>query len=442
MQIQSLRMENFRRFDHLDIEFDPQLTVIAARNGKGKTTVLEAAALALGPFVGAFDESRGENIKRSDARFTGYEREGNNEQAFPVIIDATFSNPEIRSVRELRRAKGSTTTGGSRGLADYGKMLQETVREYEPVVLPLVCYYSSKRLWVHHNSSASKSVSKSRVAGYTDCLSAMSSFNQLTEWVKKAELVDLQQQQRSGGSFFGQSSLLRSVSHTVEFMLQDEGWSDFHYDFDADALVLRHPDSGTLPVSILSDGIRAMTTLAADLARRACQLNPARGPEAPEVTPGIVLIDEVDLHLHPEWQQRVLGGLTRAFPSMQFIVSTHSPQVLSSVSQQHIRSIYQDADGYWHAERPREEIVGLSSEVALSQVMRVNPKPPVEEKDTLSEYTKLIEQGQSQSARALELRASLERIYGAGHHVLRDADRLIRFQDLKLRRTKQGHEGR
>lgn len=435
MQIRSLRMENFRRFDHLSIEFDPQLTVIAARNGKGKTTVLEAAALALGPFVGAFDESRGENIKRSDARFTGYEREGHNEQAFPVIIDAQFANPDIHSIRELRSAKGSTTTGGSRNLADYGKQLQDDVREYDPLILPFVGYYSSKRLWVHHNSSSSKTVSKSRMAGYTDCLSAMSSFNQLTEWVKKAELVDLQRQQRSGGAFFDPSFRLQAVADTVEFMLQDEGWTDFHYDLDAEALVLRHPDSGKLPVNILSDGIRAMTTLAADLARRASQLNPDLGPRAPEATPGIVLIDEVDLHLHPEWQQRVLGGLTRAFPQMQFIVSTHSPQVLSSVSQQNIRTIHQDAEGRWLAEEPREEILGLSSEVALTQVMHVNPKPPVAETERLNEYTKLIEQGQAQSEEALALRESLEHTYGAGHQVLRDADRLIRFQDLKLRRA-------
>ncbi|WCZ39706.1 AAA family ATPase [Corynebacterium jeddahense] len=441
MQIRSLRMANFRRFDHLEVDFDPKLTVIAARNGKGKTTVLEATALALGPFVGAFDESRGENIKPSDARFTGVEREGDNEQAFPVVIDAVFNNPVLRSTRELRGAKRSTTTGGSRNFADYGKTLQDAVREYQPVVLPAVCYYSSKRLWVHHNRSSLKAESKSRTAGYTDCLSAMSSFNQLTEWVKKAELVDLQQQQRFEGVPVD-SSRLRGVSETVSYMLQDEGWSDFHYDFGADALVLRHADHGKLPVNMLSDGIRAMTTLAADLARRACQLNPSLGASAPQQTPGVVLVDEVDLHLHPEWQQRVLGGLTRAFPAIQFIVSTHSPQVLSSVSHQNIRTIYQDADGHWQAEEPREEIVGLSSEVALSQVMRVNPKPPVDEKDMLNEYTNLIEQGLSRSAQALDLRTSLENTYGDGHQVLRDADRLIRFQDLKLRRAGQEQKSR
>lgn len=434
MKLNSLTMENFRRFNQLSVEFHPALTVIAARNGKGKTTVLEAAALALGPFVGAFDESRGENIKRTDARFTGSEYEGHNEQAFPVVIEAAFSNPEIMSTRELRSGKGATTTRGSRDLTNYGKNLQQAVRDHEDVTLPLVCYYSSKRLWVHHNSTSTKAVRKSRTAGYIDCLSAMSSINQLTEWVKKAELVDLQQQQRSGGAVKERSSRLAGVSDAVANMLADEGWSDFHYDFDTDSLSMRHRDHGKLPINIMSDGIRAMTSLAADIARRACQLNPHFGVEAPHLTPGIVLIDEVDLHLHPEWQQRVLGKLQETFPQLQFIVSTHSPQVLSSVSRVNIRTI--DHDGYdsWGADLPNQEIKGLSSVVALSEVMAVNPSPPVHETKLLNDYIELIEQGQADSDLGNELRASLENIYGDQHPVLRDADRRIRFQALKLKR--------
>lgn len=433
MKLNSLTMVNFRRFEELSVRFHPKLTVIAARNGKGKTTVLEAAALALGPFVGAFDESRGENIKRTDARFTGDETQGQNEQAFPVILDARFDDPRIHSLRELRSGKRSTTTRGSRPLADYGKHLQHAVRKYEDVDLPLVCYYSSKRLWVHHNSTSSKAVSKSRTAGYTDCLSALSSINQLTQWVRKAELVDLQQQQRAKGGVIGRSSNLAGVSRAVANVLADEGWTDFHYNFNLDSLAMHHPDHGTLPITIMSDGIRAMTSLSADIARRACQLNPHHGPDAPRVTPGIVLIDEVDLHLHPEWQQRVLGRLQETFPLVQFVVSTHSPQVLSSVSSANIRTIDREGEHSWSAASPVDEIKGLSSEVALSEVMEVSPTPPVPETEILDKYTELIEQGLAQSEQAKNLRAELENTYGDTHRVLRDADRRIRFQSLKSR---------
>lgn len=437
MKLNSLTVVNFRRFKGLTVDFHPDLTVIAARNGKGKTTVLEAAALALGPFVGAFDESRGENIKKMDARFTGDESQGQNEQAFPVILDARFENPEIHSIRELRSGKGATTTGGSRALADYGKALQDAVRNYEDVDLPLVCYYSSKRLWVHHSKTSSRAPSKSRIAGYTDCLSALSSMNQLTQWVRKAELVDLQRQQRAQGETVSQAPELAGVSQAVASTLADEGWSDFRYDFDLDSLSMHHPDHGRLPIHIMSDGIRAMTSLSADIARRACQLNPQYGPDAPSLTAGIVLIDEVDLHLHPEWQQRVLGGLRRTFPHMQFVVSTHSPQVLSSVSRTNIRTIDRDGEDTWSATPPADEIKGLSSEVALSEVMEVSPDPPVRETEARNAYIELIEQGLADSEAGRKLRTELEDTYGPEHRVIRDADRLIRFQALKAKRVAQ-----
>ncbi len=92
----------------------------------------------------------------------------------------------------------------------------------------------------------------------------------------------------------------------------------------------------------LSDGVQCMLSLSGDLAARCAVLNPQYGPDAPARTPGIVLIDEIDLHLHPAWQQRVLGDLQRAFPMVQFIVTTHSPQVLTTVRREHIRFLTTD----------------------------------------------------------------------------------------------------
>lgn len=86
MRIDLLEVENFRRFDHLQVPFHPQMTVLAARNGQGKTTVLDAVALALAPFIGAFDDGRGENLKRSDARYEWVAEEHSSIQNFPVGV--------------------------------------------------------------------------------------------------------------------------------------------------------------------------------------------------------------------------------------------------------------------------------------------------------------------------------------------------------------------
>ncbi|MGB8922932.1 MAG: AAA family ATPase [Pseudomonas sp.] len=95
-----------------------------------------------------------------------------------------------------------------------------------------------------------------------------------------------------------------------------------------------------LKVSQLSDGIRNIVALAADIAYRCIKLNPHLGITAPHQCTGVVLIDEVDMHLHPAWQQTVIPDLLGAFPNIQFIVTTHSPQVITSVQAKCIRVLH------------------------------------------------------------------------------------------------------
>ena len=91
--------------------------------------------------------------------------------------------------------------------------------------------------------------------------------------------------------------------------------------------------------SELSDGYHLFLALVADIARRAIMLNESDGGDAPAKVEGVVLIDEIDLHLHPRWQRVVLDGLRKAFPRLQFIVTTHSPQVLSSAQNRQVRRL-------------------------------------------------------------------------------------------------------
>lgn len=131
------------------------------------------------------------------------------------------------------------------------------------------------------------------------------------------------------------------MSGAVNISLRPSGWKDIAYSLSREELVAHHDQHGELAVELLSDGIRNMIGMVADIAFRATKLNPQLGSDAARKTPGIVLIDEVDMHLHPSWQQVVLQGLLSAFPCMQFIVTTHSPQVLSTVPAQSIRILEQ-----------------------------------------------------------------------------------------------------
>ena len=113
-----------------------------------------------------------------------------------------------------------------------------------------------------------------------------------------------------------------------------EGVERALYDFELDDIALEFEGGDRYPFGFLSDGQRSMTALAADIAMRSVQLNPHLKGNAPKGTDGVVLIDELDLHLHPNWQRRIVCDLTSIFPGLQFVATTHSPFIVQSLDRQ------------------------------------------------------------------------------------------------------------
>jgi predicted ATP-binding protein involved in virulence len=137
------------------------------------------------------------------------------------------------------------------------------------------------------------------------------------------------------------------VKYSVNALTKDStGWCDIEYSVSQQQqLVMSHPEHGSLPLSMLSDGLRNMVVMVSDIAFRCIKLNPHLGEHAAMKTEGVVMIDEVDMFLHPSWQQTVIGSLRSAFPKIQFIVTTHSPQVLSTVPKECIRILGLNSQG-------------------------------------------------------------------------------------------------
>lgn len=441
MKLESLTLTNFRKFTELNIDFHPELTVISAKNGQGKTSVLDAATVVLGTFVGAFDLGKAKHLDQSDARYHRRENMAENEQVFPVCVKAELSNIEHPVIRELTGAKSKTTSKDAAALTDYGKSLMEQVRDLDSVKLPVMAYYGSGRLWNTHKNSRRKAVlSESRTMGYEDCFTSASSFTQVQQWMSKATLAALQQQSIEAYSNYNIGEQIKGIQETVNTVLREEGWDNFHYSVQHEELAMTRKETGVLPVSILSDGVRAMVSLVADLAWRCAKLNPQVGVSAQQQAEGIVFIDEVDMHLHPKWQQTVIASLREAFPKIQFILTTHSPQVLSTVGSKNIRVIFQTLQGQSEVISPAQEIKGIESAVALNDIMEVNPVPPVKEAKWISDYTAKIENGTHDDAEGKALREKLLQTYGANHPVILDADKLIRFQSFKLRKHSQSKD--
>lgn len=443
MNVTQLSLENFRHLARFETTLDERLTVLVARNGQGKTTVLDALAVLLGSFVGAFDMGKSRHIERSDAR---YRRQGENaeqEQQYPVCVAATLTGLEddqaTQIARELTGPKNRTTVKDAALLVQHGKALMQQVRDLEPVTLPLVSYYGTGRLWRTHKNLKRKAVlSESRTLGYEDCLTSASNYLQLQEWMGKATLATLQQNELKKGEPSRLVGQLNAVLRAVDKVLESEGWSGIHYSLTHEELAMQQEGQGVLPVSLLSDGVRTMVSMVADMAWRCAKLNPHLGADAAQETPGIVLIDEVDLHLHPAWQQRVIQSLVATFPKVQLIVTTHSPQVLTTVSRECIRLIDTQWDEAreewaWTAIEPHYQTRGVSSVETLSKIMGIDPVPDVEEARLLDEYRQRIEQGQEESPSAQALYAQLIAHFGADHPVMIECERLRRFQSMKRR---------
>ena len=156
------------------------------------------------------------------------------------------------------------------------------------------------------------------------------------------------------------------------------------------------------------------------------QGNPHR--DNPLESEAVVLIDEVELHLHPRWQQRILGDLRRTFPNAQFIVSTHSPQVLTTVEPQRIVELAREGDRIV-AGAPAISTYGAETGDVLSVVMGVNERPPDNDfTKALDQYRRLVSEGKGESEKALALRRKLEE--------LSPRDYALNRADLEIRRRK------
>lgn len=420
MKLKKITLENYRSFDNFTIDFNENMTVIVAENGVGKTSVLDAIAVALSPFVGGFDSGINKGFKRSDARLKIVDTDSNTivkemESTYPVTVttEALFEEDNFIWKRALtNNRKGSkTTVKDAKNIKNHAKKLQNLVRSSstENIHLPIISFYGTDRLWnskaFTNKEKSSSTETQSRLWGYNRALEHASTYKAFNDWFiaeSKAEYDALIEriQENNGATNFSleESVALKNIREAVNSCLTISQWSNIRYNSKFKAITVNHPKQGTVPVSRLSDGVRSMLAMTADIAYRCTKLNPHLH-NAPKETKGIVLIDEVDLHLHPKWQQMVIPSLREAFPLIQFIVTTHSPQVLTTVSKQHIRVITFD-----EAIEPKMSPLARESADALAYVMDTNVKPPLDILEQIHTYEQLVKSGEIDSLKAKEIK--------------------------------------
>ena len=461
MKINTLKLKNFRAFKHFECQFGAGVNVLVGLNGFGKTSILDAIAIGYGQFVGGFETSKDRGILNSDIRLAkhtigavetevgveiGDAGQFSMECQFPVEVQVTvhgthdyyFPNDWSRTRNTL---KGRTTQ--VKELKTIAQDLQKSVQNNEKVTLPLVSYYGTGRLWKEKRLTEKKNPGQktnSRLDGYTDCLDPESTYSAFTRWLRVETIADYERKmqiiEHSGleralvqGTTI-RSKLLKAITNSVNTVLTPSGWSNIRYSATVKEVIATHKDQGDVPVSYLSDGIRNMLGMVADIAYRAVRLNPHLADNAVKETSGIVLIDEVDMHLHPQWQQLVLQNLSEAFPNIQFIVTTHSPQVLSTVKQDQIRLLPDIVAGETDALPPIGETLGKPSNYVLTQTLNVDSRPPLPQVELFEEYMQLIQSGLANNEQGQTIRKQLEEMLGKKHEDLLKADRVLRRRKL------------
>ncbi len=346
MHINKLHLKNFRCFERLEIDLHDRMTVIVGGNGTGKTSVMESLAIAAGTFFLGLDTVKSTPIKATDARYS-YHKLGSNldsQQNFPVEITAQgeLGGAFISWKRSLTSPGGKTTYGEASELIRAARLCQKRVTEGDrELILPLIAYYGTGRLWDYHREKQADGTKKSsRTNGYTDCLDGTANIKLMLKWFQKMTLQKYQRMERGEGIIPEFEAVCNAMARCLALA---SGYGDvkIQYNLDIKEIEVQYVDtegnSVRIPLNQMSDGYKGTVSLVADIAYRMAILNPQLLSEIPEKTSGVVIIDEIDLHLHPEWQQHILNDLCTIFPKVQFIVSTHAPAVINTVPGECLR---------------------------------------------------------------------------------------------------------
>lgn len=403
--INKLEVCNFRKFESISVEFERQLTVLVGDNGVGKSTLIDAASIALGTLFQKIENAKAPGITPDDAHGAVI-KQGDMfdvQSRYPVTIgaDGIVLGKNAHWSRSLNTAKGRATIADAAAVVDAGARLQKLVGSGDTVVLPILARYGTDRLWARTEPKDQSLPNRTR--GYEGALQASSNDARMNAWFKSQSIWEWQNR-RDSALFSAVKRALAScfdaAASTVDAMV----------DFDAELgqLVFTYSTAdGNYHrdrIHSMSDGYRGTLSLFADIAYRMAMLNPALGDRVLE-TPGVVMIDEIDLHLHPRWQARILEDLVRIFPNVQFIVTTHSPVVVASVPRGDIRVLDGEAVSV-----PATETRGRDAGDILNTVLDASSRPE-EAVQLFDAFNRAVDKGRHADAR-VELE-KLEAFVGA-----------------------------
>lgn len=384
IRVKKLKLENFRGFDQLELEFHQDLTVLIGDNGAGKTAILDCLATLLNIFtIEIIKEEKGLGPSVS------------NIEILDIKTDKFETTAEICLLVDYKQATGEVNYG-----ITFTKYYESRISRKIAIPwnttnrknFPILIYYPTSTVALINFIDFKDARDNFR----TDILSIYDhaldkkafNFTYFFEWYRWQENIEKQ---------LGKNPTLDQVRQAIYSLLSDE-----HNQFTNLAINWLNNPSGemliqknatVLNINQLSSGEKTLLALVADLARRLAIANPHR--DQPLTGYGIVLIDEIDLHLHPRWQRRVIPQLRKIFPNCQLIVTTHSPLVLSQVKPENVVILEN-----FQVVKNTPHTFGRDNNSILYELMAVKQRPDDMQKQ-LDKFYELLDDGNKVAAQEL-----------------------------------------
>lgn len=335
MYIEKISIKNFKAIENIEIKFCPGVNLLIGDNGVGKTSVLEAITVALGGFLTGIPGVSSKNILADDVRIQLLEL-GHASSAIQyktpveitchVDIDGNKYNWTRRRKDEMPNSK---TIIDNKEIVKYA---QEITNDLS-VQLPLLCFQSEARVWQTRRSDFGTELKKKlndRRCGYIGCLDYSLDIKGIKEWCLKMELAAFQKNAK-----IAEYEAFKEIVAIIMQKMSDLPEKPVISYSQQVGDIVYYEAGNSMPISFLSAGYQSLLWMTMNLAYRMALLNPESG-ENMSLIPGVVLIDELDMHLHPKWQWNVVKALEETFPNIQFIVATHSPIIISSCKNENL----------------------------------------------------------------------------------------------------------
>ncbi|MCL1808443.1 MAG: AAA family ATPase [Clostridiales bacterium] len=406
MKIKSLHLENYRCFKNFDIDFNDRLTVLVGANGAGKTATLDALSIFL-KWAGhpkirntSFDYLE---MPLADIAF-GSKLEDISYWIEIEPIDETGFEPRKIEFKRFWAASEKSVLLKPLAVRDVITMLNASS--------PIFTSYMAGRFINESDSIMThepyRPLLPNEFVAFENSFSRTIDFASTLSWFYDADADEARNMRDNGQK--DESPELMAVREALSKSLLGQYEKPRMSGHPSELIIYRKGTSQAYKIGQLSDGYRTMLALVLDLARRMAQAHGAdtKQAESPLSAPAIVLIDEVELHLHPAWQQTILTTLMDIFPNTQFIATTHSPQVLTSIPQEHIRIL-----SCGKAYTVSEQTQGAEAQRLLKNVFGVDLRPRgLDIVQILKTYTDLVYAEQWDTPEAEELKRKLNEHYG------------------------------